>query len=328
MHEHFITPESDDNFDTGTFAHLAAGNEGRVLDGRRTPGYIESYDNESGMFKWRITAFEDKGKVWEIPADEISCYQFRKKSRLLTQSEIDEIALTCKKYQERLEIKASKADNEKTQAEIAGQEAATCEWLRANSNFLDKNKTLDMDLKAGDEDLFSDLENYLNEMSVLEQEKKTADQYLLNPYSGEWIKGMKITMAEMGMIDYSGTITRTKDVFLGIGEKRERKRYIIARAAFVRALFKLCGFTEVPLFRGMSSEKDFYAAPSSLLSATFSAQTAMDFASVDNSSAFRSCYWLKFTCPVDDLFMTYLETKQFNERYQEQEAIIFYKRWS
>ena len=34
-------------------------------------------------------------------------------------------------------------------------------------------------------------------------------------------------------------------------------------------------------------------------------------------------HWI-CTCPIENLFMTYLETKQFNERYKEQEAIVFY----
>lgn len=74
MHEQHSIIETDDSFDTGTLAHLVVGNEGRVLDGRRTPGYIEHYDAESAMFIWRITAFEDAGKCWEIPAEEIGSY--------------------------------------------------------------------------------------------------------------------------------------------------------------------------------------------------------------------------------------------------------------
>ena len=74
MHEHHKMPESDDNFENGTLYHLVVNNEGRVLDGRRTPGFIESYDEESEMFIWRITDFEDKGRCWEVPVDEIGNY--------------------------------------------------------------------------------------------------------------------------------------------------------------------------------------------------------------------------------------------------------------
>ena len=179
--------------------------------------------------------------------------------------------------------------------------------------------------RTGDGDLFNDLETYLDSEGVLELEKKTAEQYLLNPYSGEWIKGMKIVMAELGMVPFEGTIPRTKDIFSGIGDKKLREKYIIARSAFLRAVFKLSGHSEVPLYRGMASAIDFFDTPKTLISATFSAETAREFAGIDNPDAFRSCYWAKFTCPVDRLFMTYFETRQFNERYKEQEAIIYYR---
>lgn len=84
MHEQAVFMESDELFKTGALADLVPGNEGRVLDGRRTPGYIESFDKESCMFVWRITAFEDKGNCWEIPAEQIGSYQFRIGSAKLT----------------------------------------------------------------------------------------------------------------------------------------------------------------------------------------------------------------------------------------------------
>lgn len=41
-------------------------------------------------------------------------------------------------------------------------------------------------------------------------------------------------------------------------------------------------------------------------------------------SRVRSPYFVKYTCPVEKLFMTYFETRQFSERYKKQEAVIFY----
>lgn len=63
-----------------------------------------------------------------------------------------------------------------------------------------------------------------------------------------------------------------------------------------------------------------------MLSATFSPQTALEFASLpDSPNEIRSSYCVKFTCPVSSLFMTFLETRQLNEKHQEQEAILFYR---
>ena len=49
------------------------------------------------------------------------------------------------------------------------------------------------------------------------------------------------------------------------------------------------------------------------------------FASINDDSAYRSAYFVKFMYPITNLFMTYFETEQFNERYKEQEAIIIYR---
>jgi len=118
-HEQHIVMETDEHFETGTFAHLVIGNEGRVLDGRRTPGYIEQYDEQSAMFVWRITAFEDKGKCWEIPAEEISSYQFRKGCSLLSRDEADKISKQCKTLNQTLYIsKDETAFAETEQAEM------------------------------------------------------------------------------------------------------------------------------------------------------------------------------------------------------------------
>lgn len=324
MHEQHSIIEPDDNFDTGTLAHLVVGNEGRVLDGRRTPGYIEAYDAESAMFIWRITAFEDAGKCWEIPAEEIGSYQFRKGSATLSEVEVQAILERCEKYKQTLTISKSEDARQKTEDTIKAQESLALQWIKSNSAFFKQGKQLDFSANEGESLLYTDLENYLKELDLYELERTTAEQYLLNPYSGEWIKGMKIVMSEMGMIAYNGTIPRKKEMFSGTGTKERRRNYIVARVAFLRSIFKLCDITEVPLFRGMSSEAPFYATPKTLVSTTFSLNTALDFADMKAESKSRNAYVVKYTCPIENLFMTYLETKQFNERYKEQEAIIFY----
>jgi len=325
LHQHHSEMESDDLFENGTLAHLAIGNTGRVLDGRRTPGYIESYDAESAMFIWRITDFEDKGLCWEIPAEEIDRYQFRKGSTKLSPAAIEAIAVRCRHFQQPLRILKNAASYEHTQMLIREQELFASAWLEQNSRFIQKKKKLDLNAQTGDHDLYLDLEDYLKHKCLNELEIKTANQYLLNPYSGEWLKGLKIVMAEMGLIDFEGTIPRTSDIFEGIGKKELRKQYIIARTAFLRSLFKMSGLYEIPLFRGMSSSTNLFETPCTLLSTTFSVKTAQAFASFDQSSLYKSAYLIKFCYPVENLFMTFLETKQFNERYREQEAIVFYR---
>ena len=324
MHEQHIIFEPDVNFETGTLAHLVAGNKGRVLDGRRTPGFIESYDEESAMFIWRITGFEDAGKCWEIPAEQIGSYQFRRGSVLLPPEDVKCIEARCRILNQKMEIPKLQTAAAITGEEIARQMQHASAWILANSAFYHSGITLDFSASSGSELLFQDIKNYLSEAGLYELEKMTAEQYLLNPYSGEWIKGMKIVMAEMGLIAYAGTNIRRQESFSGIGDKQLRSKYIIARIAFLRSMSVMKGISEVPLFRGMSSERDFFETPDGLLSMTFSLDTAMEFADMKQLSDSRSAYVVKYTCPVEKLFMTFFETEQFNERYPEQEAVIFY----
>lgn len=122
MHEHHDIVESDEFFDNGTLYHLVPGKQGRVLDGRRTPGYIESFDFGTCMFIWRITAFEDKGKCWEIPAEQISSYQFRKNSKLLDGTVVEQISKQCEKFKEKLDISCIEENLMDTEALISEAE--------------------------------------------------------------------------------------------------------------------------------------------------------------------------------------------------------------
>ncbi len=168
MHEHFDHIESDDNFVPGELKFLVVGNEGRVLDGRRTPGYIESYDPDSAMFIWRITAFEDEGKFWEIPAEEICSYQFKKGSACLPQKEIEDISKRCEQYSEQIRIHADINCYAVTNQKIRHYEDVAEKWLKENSKFVAEGKQLDFASITGDCSLFSDLSLFMEKMGVLE----------------------------------------------------------------------------------------------------------------------------------------------------------------
>lgn len=317
---------SDSCFELGTFHHIVPGNRGRVLDGRRTPGFIERYDTESAMFIWRITDFEDKGKCWEIPAEEIVVFQFEKDSKKLTEDEIKEIKPRCKLFSERLTILGLESERKKTLELITKEKNMTMDWFSNYSEFMKLGKAqLDIKSKIGSRFLFNDLISYMKVRGVLDLERKTAEQYLLNPYSGEWIKGLKIVMAEMGLIDFSEKRPRTNEIFMGIGSKENRKRYIISRLAFVQTFFELAGYGKVQLFRGVSSEGKMYETPKTLISTSFNPEVGKDFSCIDRNEKINFSFLVKFKYPIENLFMTFLETEAFNKRYKEQEAVILYR---
>lgn len=142
MHQQHKKREPDTHFETGTLAHLTPGTEGRVLDGRRTPGFIEKFDSDSAMFIWRITDFEDKGKYWEIPAEQISNYQLRKGSTLLHAKEVAKIEKSIQKFSKKLDIKMPTSVYKATEERIEESITKTKDWFVEKSRFLQKDKKL------------------------------------------------------------------------------------------------------------------------------------------------------------------------------------------
>src|SRR5699024_2698024 len=158
-----------------------------------------------------------------------------KDSKKLTEDEVKEIKSKVKLYSERLTILGLESERKKTLELIAKEKNMAKDWFSNHSEFIRLGKSkLDIKSKIGSQFLFNDLVSYMEVREVLDLERKTAEQYLLNPYSGEWIKGLKFIMAEMGLIDFNEKRPRTNDIFKGIGNKENRKRYIISRLAFVQ----------------------------------------------------------------------------------------------
>jgi len=156
-----------------------------------------------------------------------------------------------------------------------------------------------------------------------QEEFLTARGFVLNPNSGEWIKGLSITLAEMGLVSFNEKVPRTADIFSGIGSKGNRRKYIINRIAFIRAYFDLLGIKEVVVYRGMSGEDDFKNIPRTYLPTTFSLDVVKEFSDFNNDK-YRIAYLVKLTVDVNKLFMTHLETREMHDRYQEKEAILLY----
>src|SRR6056297_3031615 len=316
----------DNEFIKGDISFLVKGNKCRLLDGRRTTGYIEKYDEDSAMFRWKITKYEDKGKHWDLPAESVTKLQFEKESEQLSDNEVNIIKEKIKKYKENLYIKAKESEKIKTEAVIAEREKEIKKWLKDNSMFFKSNKKLNFDSKEGPSSLTEDLTEYMKLKGLYDIERKTAETMVLNPKSGEWIRGMEIMLGEMGLVSYKGKIPRTKDIFSGLGSKNKRYKYLIHRLAFVRAYFNLLNIDEVVVYRGMSNENDWKEISRTFLSCTLNYEVAKDFSDFKRESKYKISYIAKMTCSVKKLFMTYFETNALNKQYKEAEALFLYDR--
>jgi hypothetical protein len=59
IYQHDSASEPDQEFEPGQMDHLVTGNDGRLLDARRTPVCVCHMRSEVGMFQVEILAFED-----------------------------------------------------------------------------------------------------------------------------------------------------------------------------------------------------------------------------------------------------------------------------
>ncbi len=322
IHQSDPNRRPDSDFMAGELVLLVEGNRCRLLDGRRTPGVIESVDDRTGFFRWRIDAFEDEGKSWDVPIEDVTRYQFEMNSARISSARAVSLQRTVERFSEKLVINTSPEIRAATEAYLCEQEKLAGEWLEAESSFFAQFRELPLRSRRGSAELAEDLRRFLGEKGLLDLEVTTAEAVVTNPNSGEWIKGMLIVLAEMGLVSYSGKIARTPDVFEGNGTRERRSKYLLERLAFVRAAFRLAGHNEVVVYRGMSSESDWRDLPRSVLSCTFSLRVAKAFANFDAESKPRTSYLIKLTVPVERLWMTYCETSEFNGRYLEAEALL------
>jgi hypothetical protein len=210
-----------------------------------------------------------------------------------------------------------------TSSQICQTEKSALDWLSKNSGRMPSRISVNPFFSDQTQAIGNCLTDYMESSGLSEQEKRTSKIYVLNPFSGEWIKGLQITFAELGLKEFIGTIPRTTDIFSGPGNKQLRQQYIIHRLAFVRALFKSFGYPEVVLFRGMAAEGNWQAHSHRFFSSwTFSKEVAEAFASRDEHS--KHSYLLKRTFPVEKLFLTCVETTAMNGQYREHEAVVIH----
>ena len=313
-------PDSD--YLPGEPAFLVPGNHCRMLDARRTPGVIEAYDPEAAMFRWRIGAFEDEGRYWDNPAELVYRCQFAQDSARLSDEDAKAVEAQIKKFSQPLVIEIDEQARQKSEADIEAAASEATAWLSTESEFFSTNESLDLDNRTGPASLAQDFLRYMDAVGLRDIEETTAEWQVINPYSGEWIKGMKIMLAEMGLIQYVGTVTRTTDIWQGRGEKATRRNYIVHRLGFVRAMFRKLGMPEVALYRGMASEGQWVEKNRSLVSMTFSLKVAEAHIKMEREPRFRHSYLIKRTIPVERIFMTYLETAAMNRQYLEAEALV------
>ena len=324
LYEHDPDQRPDSEYEAGELRHLVAGNEGRMLDPRRTPVRILSVAVETGFFELRIEAFEDEGAVWLMPFEKVGNYQFATGSPTAGESELDAFRSAIDRFSQPLHVTADRSVLPHTNERIGQAREEAREWLRRHSRFFASGAALpDPETRMGSEDLMLDLEQFLGERNLAELDDRYATQFVSNPYSGEEIKGLRIVLAELGVAEFHGTVIRDERLFEGEGAKEERARYLITRLGFVRALFAELGRDHVLLFRGyFLSDRGYPKEPPTFLSASFHRGIAESLAGAAGGDS-RPVMLAQAT-RVERIWMSYLETRAMNRQFREAEAVLLY----
>lgn len=325
IHQQNKHKKDDRLYTIGTLKYLVKDNACVLLDGRRTPGVIETIDLDSGMFTWRILDFEDKGKCWELPFEHITQFQFLDDAYQNDASVIDRFEEIIKQKQISLNIEIDMNTQKQTLEDIHLVKENMLSWMDKESEYFKYNNKLDWTSQKENSLLSKDLKNYLKQHHLLYLEEETTDQFCLNPQSGELIKGMMICLAELGLVNYQGFKTRKASTFLPPYDKDTRKSYLIHRLAFVQAMLEKAGQDELMVYRGMTSEVQFKAFNRPLISTTAHLETAQAFFDDSINQKHKSAYLIKLNIPSSHILMTYLETPAFSRQYLEQEVIIINK---
>lgn len=322
LHQSNKHKRDDSSFLIGSLKFLVKDNQCMLLDGRRTPGIIEHIDIDAGMFLWRILDFEDKDRFWELPFEDVTKYLFEQDAKTNSKDTIDLYEQIIKEKQKVLYIKIDPIKQRNTYQEIELIKKDILKWLESKSLYFKSNKTIDMSSKTGHKLLYVDLQNYMMEHDLWHIESEVSDNFCLNPNSGELIKGMMICLSELGLVAYNGTIIRKTTTFEGKYTKAIRKKYLKHRLAFVQAMFEYINLQELIVYRGMTSEKTLQSLNRSLLSTTMNLETAKEFFDTSSNPKIKSSYLMKLSFPISHILMSYLETKQLNKQYLEQEVIV------
>ncbi len=313
-----MAPDSD--FEPARLAHLVTGNEGRLLDLRRTPVRVVEIREDSGMFVVELLAFEDVGALWESPFEAIlGRYQLALGSATASPNDVERFEATIARLDEPLSIPVEPEARQATEQRIAEVRLAVAAWLDRHARF--DPADLDLTRTTGHDLLYGDLAGWMRSRDLLEIETAFATRFVRNPNSGELVKGHRIVLAELGLCPFEGRAVRDPTLFDGAWSHERRQDHIVARMAFVRELLTRAGHDELVLFRGMATEGVVRPAHNlSFLSSTPSREVAESFC-----KGGRTAILIRHTVPVRRVFMTYLETLEMNRMYKEVEVVLLFE---
>jgi len=311
----------DSEFTPGALELLVSGNEGRMLDPRRTPVRILGIDFACGLFRCEILDFEDRGAQWDLPFEKVVNFQFARGSRRAGASTLRGYRAAIARFDRPLEIPRDDAARPRTLKRLNQLKREATAWLESRSQWVAAGGALDAGPLAGDPRLWRDLRAWLAARRLWTIEREFSRVYVSNPHSGEIVKGHRIVLAELGLAPFAGTIVRRPLTFEGRWRRKARAEHILSRMAFVQAAFARAGKRELRLFRGIAGKGGMRRdRRTGFVSASFSREVAESILGPPGRRRVGRIEGQRV--PLRRLFMSYLETEAMNLRFREAEAVL------
>jgi hypothetical protein len=309
-------PAPDCDFLPGELGHLVVGNRGRLLDARRTPVTLTRVDPDRGAFEVEIGAFEDAGARWELPLEDVGRFQFAWDGSMAPATVVAGLASALRRFDRAMVVEPDPRVLEETLRRIDRARRELGVELPARVDL-----AACVEARAGDPELFALLDEVMIARGVADLEQRFATAFVSNPRSGEFVKGHAIVLAELGLCPYHGKVVRDPGVFEGTCSKARRAAHLVTRLAFTRELWSSLVGESVTLYRGAAVDGSLpEPVPSSFVSATFSREVAT--AHFEGGTATHTAVLWRQRVPGGRLFMTFLETREMNQRFSEAEAVL------
>lgn len=310
----------DAEFLPGELRHLVVGNQGRLLDARRTPIAITAVMPDTGGFEVEIGAFEDAGTRWELALEEVSHFQFAHGGAVLTRSALAQLERAAAHFDHELVIEPDGRAREQALQRIGAARERIRDQL-AGRKLPQIDLARHISRREGDPELYAVLDEVMTARGLQEVEHGFSATFVSNPASGELVKGHAIVFAELGLCPYRGKIVRNPQLFAGQWSQAQRAEHLVTRLAFAQEMFSSWGFDTVTVYRGAAVDGPLPArSPASFVSVTFSRTVAT--AHFDGGPTTQTAVLWRQAVPIARLLMTFLETREMNERFHEAEAVL------
>lgn len=320
----------DSLFEEGSLHHLVVGNEARVLDYRRTPLRVRELKESSGLAVMEILDFEDVGNTWDVPFEDISSFQFAIESKRADIKDLARYEASVAWLNRQTSITCDQDARRATLSELAEAEREAALWLGAQSASPCTVPRLEFSRRTGFAGLFNTLDLYMEHHGLADLEATFASHYVSKLHYSEFVKAHRIAIAEMGLVPYTGSILRDDAVLEGAFNRSQRRKHVIRRLGFVRALYSGLDIFPLLLYRGLHSP----GFPQPTRNETFvSATTNLEIAealscfrepSNPNKEGYRVGVLMSQRIALERVFMTFVETPQMNHPYRESEVVLLY----